>query len=105
MKQTAIFLSLLAVFASACNQATKHNSDDRFLITVQGVDIFVVGQSLPTQTGNYAITKTIETRPGEGEAYQVAVYAVSENKQNVLKIETPYDSERNSNKKNTTFAE
>jgi hypothetical protein len=93
MKRITILLTVLAMITSGCSQATKNKSDNRFLITPQGVDIFLVGQKVPTQTGEYSISKTTETREEEGEEYEVVVYTVSENEQDLLKLETPSEQD------------
>ncbi|NDW18322.1 hypothetical protein D0T53_07155 [Dysgonomonas sp. 216] len=61
--------------------------EQKYLIKENGVDIFLVGQRIPAQTGGYVITKSVETITEEGEDFEILVHTVSENGQEILKIE------------------
>lgn len=62
-----------------------------YLIKEGGIDMFLIGHAIPTQADGYLITKSMETRWEEGDEFTVPVYTISEEGQNVLKIEPFYD--------------
>jgi len=110
MKKTVIILSAFALIASSCGQATKKqvklqteaaeisaeniytSSEQKYLIKDNGIDIFLIGQNIPTQTEGYSITKSIQTRTEEGEDFEIPVYTVFEDGQAILNIE-PFGDE------------
>lgn len=64
--------------------------DQKYLIKEGGVDIFAIGQAIPVQADGYSIIKSIETRQEEGLEFSVPIYTISEEGENILKIE-PFD--------------
>jgi len=105
MKKAVIILSVLALIASSCGQATKKQEEmqskmpempvenietsdgEKYLIKDNGVDIFLTGQKFPTQTDNYSITKNTGDKPEGDNYYEVFVHTVSENGQEMLSID------------------
>jgi len=114
MTKTVIILTAIALFVNSCGQAAgkqtniefcqkeKHETSEidsknnyttstqKYLIKENGVDIFLIGQKMPNQTGSYVITKNIETRTEEGEDFEMLVCTVWENEQEILNIEPHY---------------
>ncbi|MDR2911427.1 MAG: YbjP/YqhG family protein [Bacteroidales bacterium] len=72
-------------------EAQHDNSEQKYLITDHAIDMFLIGGEIPHYSDRYSITKTIETRTEEGEEFEIPVYTVSENGQNLLNIKTEYD--------------
>ncbi|WP_221411499.1 hypothetical protein [Dysgonomonas sp. 216] len=103
IKITAMVLSLFFLTADICSQTLEMETcsneeyqalenvsippEQKYLIKENGVDIFLVGQRIPAQTGGYVITKSVETITEEGEDFEILVHTVSENGQEILKIE------------------
>lgn len=107
MKKIVIILSLFLLIASNCGQTKQKqiktetypdeipqilkkvnvSLEQKYLIKENGVDIFLIGQQIPTQADGYVITKSIETRTEEGEDFKMLVHTVSENGQEILNIE------------------
>ncbi len=81
------------LFHSINNDKLEIPADERefpgqkYLIKNNGVDIFLIGQKIPTQADGYSITKSIETRIEEGEEFEILVYTVAANGQKMLNIE------------------
>ena len=64
--------------------------EQKYLIKEGGVDIFSIGQIIPTQANGYSITQSTETRMEEGIEFAVPIYMISEEERSILKIE-PFD--------------
>ena len=102
MKKTLIILSVLALIASSCgqtkkqteaeNEVSKETVDERHLIKETGVDIFLLGEKISLNAGNYILKK--ETMFGE-EGIEVPFYVVSENEQKILHIIPAYNYKTN----------
>jgi len=67
------------------------STEQKYLITNNGVDIFLIEQKIPDQTDGYLINKSIDIRTEEGEDFEIPVYTVSEDGEEVLNIELQYD--------------
>jgi hypothetical protein len=104
MRKAAIILSAFALIVCSYGQATKKQtfqtsenfyafSEQKYLIKDNGVDIFVIGQKIPTLADGYLITKSIQIRTEEGEDYEIPVYTVTEDGHEILNIEPQYDDE------------
>lgn len=75
----------------------EKNDDDtpapnkKYLITKGGTGLLSVGQTIPERLDGCLITRDVETRWEEGTEFSVPVCTVSEERQNILKIEPAYD--------------
>jgi hypothetical protein len=73
--------------------AMAADNPKKYLITSEGIDIFLIGQKIPTKSAGYSISQSILTKSEEGEEYEIPVYTVSENGQDILNIEATNDIE------------
>lgn len=110
MKIKILLIALLAIGLAGCKNRTQQNqstneiindkleipvtakefTEQKYLIKNNGVDIFLIGQNMPTQADGYSITQSIETREEEGDEFEIPIYTVSENGQKMLSIEKYY---------------
>lgn len=105
-KQTDIELSLKEKHETLeiDSKNSYTTSSQKYLIKENGVDIFLIGQKIPNQTGGYVITKNVETRIEDGEDFEMLVYTVLENEQELLNIEPHYyDAENNTDQVDNIF--
>lgn len=107
MKKTVIIAGAFLSMLTACGKTTKteeQNSDntadievveeitsensEKFLIKEDGVDIFVLGESMPTEAEDYEIKKELVNA---GEGMTEPVYYVSKGGEELFEIDPEFD--------------
>ena len=62
-------------------------TENKYLIKKDGVDIFLIGEQIPTLIDGYGIIKGIEIKTEEGEDFEMLVHTVFEKGEEMLHIE------------------